>query len=152
MIAAFTSRHIPVRVYTDTKEYRNASRLWHAWNVDRMYAAGIPIKVPAHEGINHQKTVLHPNPTQSPKPPESPIPSPGPPPPPLPGPPPTNPVPPTDPIPPPVRAAFTTALLVWLRPASGASSIIRRCRRSLPAGGHNGGRFTRWLSCSCWRH
>jgi len=58
MIAAFTNRHVPVRLYTDTKEYRNVSRLWHAWNVDRMWLAGIPIKVPAHDGINHQKTVL----------------------------------------------------------------------------------------------
>jgi hypothetical protein len=58
MIAAFTNRHIPVRLYTDTFEYRNVTRLWHAWNVDRMWLAGIPIKVPAHAGINHQKTVL----------------------------------------------------------------------------------------------
>lgn len=58
MIAAFTNRHIPVRLYTDTFEYRNVTRLWHAWNVDRMWLAGIPIKVPAHQGINHQKTVV----------------------------------------------------------------------------------------------
>jgi phosphatidylserine/phosphatidylglycerophosphate/cardiolipin synthase-like enzyme len=57
MIAAFT-RHVPVRLYTDTFEYRNVNRLWHSWNVDRMWLAGIPIKVPAHHGINHQKTVL----------------------------------------------------------------------------------------------
>jgi len=58
MIDAFTRRHVPVRLYTDTKEYRNVDRLWHAWNVDRMWLAGIPVKVPAHDGINHQKTVL----------------------------------------------------------------------------------------------
>jgi regulation of enolase protein 1 (concanavalin A-like superfamily) len=58
MIDAFVNRHIPVRLYTDLNEYRNVSRLWHAWNVDRMWLAGIPIKVPAHQGINHQKTVL----------------------------------------------------------------------------------------------
>jgi regulation of enolase protein 1 (concanavalin A-like superfamily)/phosphatidylserine/phosphatidylglycerophosphate/cardiolipin synthase-like enzyme len=58
MIDAYTKRHIPVRLYTDVYEYRNASRLWHAWNVDRMWLAGIPIKVPAHDGINHQKTIL----------------------------------------------------------------------------------------------
>jgi phosphatidylserine/phosphatidylglycerophosphate/cardiolipin synthase-like enzyme len=58
LIAAFAKRHIPVRLYTDTKEYRNVSRLWHAWNVDRIWLAGIPVKVPAHDGINHQKTVL----------------------------------------------------------------------------------------------
>jgi phosphatidylserine/phosphatidylglycerophosphate/cardiolipin synthase-like enzyme/regulation of enolase protein 1 (concanavalin A-like superfamily) len=58
MIDAFVNRHIPVRLYTDQTEYRNVSRLWHAWNVDRMWLAGIPIKVPAHQGINHQKTIL----------------------------------------------------------------------------------------------
>jgi regulation of enolase protein 1 (concanavalin A-like superfamily) len=58
MLDAFTRRHIPVRLYTDVKEYRDVTRLWHAWNVDRMWQAGIPVKVPAHEGINHQKTVL----------------------------------------------------------------------------------------------
>src|SRR5262245_32036806 len=58
MIDAFVNRKIPVRLYTDTFEYRNVTRLWHAWNVDRMWLAGIPIKVPAHDGINHQKTIL----------------------------------------------------------------------------------------------
>jgi phosphatidylserine/phosphatidylglycerophosphate/cardiolipin synthase-like enzyme/regulation of enolase protein 1 (concanavalin A-like superfamily) len=58
MIDAFVNRKIPVRLYTDTFEYRNVNRLWHSWNVDRMWLAGIPIKVPAHDGINHQKTVL----------------------------------------------------------------------------------------------
>jgi len=58
ILDAFTRRHIPVRLYTDTKEYRDVTRLWHAWNVDRLWLAGIPVKVPAHEGINHQKTVL----------------------------------------------------------------------------------------------
>jgi phosphatidylserine/phosphatidylglycerophosphate/cardiolipin synthase-like enzyme/regulation of enolase protein 1 (concanavalin A-like superfamily) len=57
MIAAH-NRGVPMRLYTDTKEYRNISRLWHAWNVDRMWSAGIPVKIPNHEGINHQKTVL----------------------------------------------------------------------------------------------
>jgi regulation of enolase protein 1 (concanavalin A-like superfamily) len=58
MIDAFVNRHIPVRLYTDLNEYRNVTRLWHAWNIDRMWLAGIPIKVPAHQGINHQKTIL----------------------------------------------------------------------------------------------
>jgi hypothetical protein len=58
IIDAFTRRHVPVRLYTDTKEYRNVDRLWHAWNVDRIWLSGIPVKVPAHDGINHQKTVL----------------------------------------------------------------------------------------------
>jgi len=58
ILDAFTRRHIPVRLYTDVKEYRDVTRLWHAWNVDRIWLAGIPVKVPAHDGINHQKTVL----------------------------------------------------------------------------------------------
>lgn len=58
IIDAFVNRRVPVRLYTDGSEYRNVDRLWHAWNVDRMWLAGIPIKIPAHEGINHQKTVL----------------------------------------------------------------------------------------------
>jgi PLD-like domain len=58
IIDAFTRRHVPVRLYTDTAEYRNVDRLWHAWNVDRIWLAHIPVKVPAHSGINHQKTVV----------------------------------------------------------------------------------------------
>jgi len=53
------ARGIPVRLYTDQdKEYRNVARLWHSWNVDRMWLAGIPIKVPNHMGINHEKAVI----------------------------------------------------------------------------------------------
>jgi regulation of enolase protein 1 (concanavalin A-like superfamily) len=39
-------------------QYREPSRLWDAWNVDRMYAAGIPIRMRAHAGLNHQKLVV----------------------------------------------------------------------------------------------
>jgi hypothetical protein len=57
MIAA-RQRGVSVRLITDTTEYRLASRMWHAWNVDRMWAAGIPVRVPAHAGMNHQKSVI----------------------------------------------------------------------------------------------
>jgi phospholipase D-like protein len=57
MIAA-RQRGVTVRLLTDMAEYRLASRLWHAWNVDRMWAAGISVRVPAHAGINHQKSVI----------------------------------------------------------------------------------------------
>jgi len=57
MIAA-RQRGVGVRLYTDTTEYRLASRLWHAWNVDRIWAAGIPVSVPVHAGINHEKAVI----------------------------------------------------------------------------------------------
>ncbi len=57
IIAAF-ARGIPVRLITDPDQYREVSRLWDAYNVDRLYAAGIPIKMRAHAGLNHQKLVI----------------------------------------------------------------------------------------------
>jgi phosphatidylserine/phosphatidylglycerophosphate/cardiolipin synthase-like enzyme len=51
-------RGIPVRLYTEQEQYRNPNRLWHSWNVDRMYAAGVQVKQRAHEGLNHQKSVI----------------------------------------------------------------------------------------------
>jgi regulation of enolase protein 1 (concanavalin A-like superfamily) len=51
-------RGIPVRLYTDTDEYRDPSRQWVSYNMDKLYAAGVPIKVRAHAGLNHQKLVL----------------------------------------------------------------------------------------------
>ena len=32
--------------------------MWHAWNVDRLYMAGVQIKHRAHAGLNHQKSVI----------------------------------------------------------------------------------------------
>ena len=52
------NRGIPVRYIGETEEYRLVSRLWVAYNMDRMYAAGIPMKVRAHAGLNHQKLLL----------------------------------------------------------------------------------------------
>jgi hypothetical protein len=57
MIAAF-NRGIPVRLISDPQQYRDSSRLWDAWNIDRMHVAGIPIKMRAHAGLNHQKLVI----------------------------------------------------------------------------------------------
>jgi HKD family nuclease len=57
MIAA-KNRGIPIRYFGETNEYRDSSRLWVAWNMDRMYAAGIPMRVRAAEGENHEKVVL----------------------------------------------------------------------------------------------
>ena len=37
---------------------RDPITLWHSWNVDRMYMAGVQIKQRAHAGLNHQKSVL----------------------------------------------------------------------------------------------
>ena len=57
MLAAI-GRGVPVRLITETKEYRNVSRLWHAWNVDRMWYGGVQVRVRAHEGLEHEKVVL----------------------------------------------------------------------------------------------
>jgi regulation of enolase protein 1 (concanavalin A-like superfamily) len=57
MIAA-KNRGIPVRLITEPAQYRDPTRLWDAWNVDRMYTAGIPIRMRAHQGLSHQKLVL----------------------------------------------------------------------------------------------
>ena len=57
MIAA-RARGVPIRLISDTYEYRKTTRLWHSYNLDRIWAAGIPVRVRAHEGLNHQKSVL----------------------------------------------------------------------------------------------
>ncbi|HYM25880.1 MAG TPA: phospholipase D-like domain-containing protein [Vicinamibacterales bacterium] len=57
MIAAM-QRGIPVRVLGDTLEYRLPSRLWAAYNLDRLYAAGVPVRVASANDINHQKLVI----------------------------------------------------------------------------------------------
>ena len=51
-------RGVPVRLITEQQQYRNVSRMWHSWNVDRMYVAGIQVKHRAHAGLNHQKSVI----------------------------------------------------------------------------------------------
>lgn len=57
MIAA-RQRGVPVRLLTEPLQYRDPTRLWHAWNVDRLYMAGTEIKHRAHAGLNHQKSVV----------------------------------------------------------------------------------------------
>src|SRR5437868_779420 len=57
MIAAM-QRGVPVRLIGETKEYREPTRQWVAYNMDRLYAAGVPLKVRAHAGLNHQKLVI----------------------------------------------------------------------------------------------
>lgn len=51
---------VQVRLITEEEEYRNPGKLWHAYNVDRMYAAGIPIKVKDNvtEQDVHQKSIV----------------------------------------------------------------------------------------------
>jgi hypothetical protein len=50
----------PVRLITDLGQYRNPTYFWHSYNIDRMYAAGIPIKLrnnPGDEAM-HQKSII----------------------------------------------------------------------------------------------
>ena len=57
-ILAAVARGIPVRLFTEQEQYRLASRMWHSWNVDRLYMGGVQIKHRAHAGMNHQKSVI----------------------------------------------------------------------------------------------
>src|SRR6476469_2454141 len=68
MIAAH-NRGVPVRLISDPQQYRDETRLWDAWNIDRMYVAfqqpppgssvsSSAIKMRAHAGLNHEKLVL----------------------------------------------------------------------------------------------
>lgn len=50
--------HIPVRVNTESAEYRLASRPMVSYILDKLYAAGVPVKWRAHRGNNHAKVAL----------------------------------------------------------------------------------------------
>jgi hypothetical protein len=53
-------RGVRVRLLSEQEEYRNPARLWHSWNVERLWMAGAEVKHRGHAGINHEKlTVLH---------------------------------------------------------------------------------------------
>ena len=51
-------RGVTVRLISEPEEYRNPNRLWDAWNVDRMWVGGVKIRMRAHTGLNHQKSVI----------------------------------------------------------------------------------------------
>jgi len=57
-IIAARGRGIPVRLITEPEQYRDVKRVWHSWNIDRLYMAGVEIKNRAHAGLNHQKSVI----------------------------------------------------------------------------------------------
>ena len=57
-ILATVARGVPVRLITEPVQYRLESRMWHSWNVDRLYMGGVQIKHRAHAGLNHQKSVI----------------------------------------------------------------------------------------------
>lgn len=52
------SRGIPVRLITEQDQYRNSDFRWDAYNIDRIYKAGIPVKQRAHLGLMHQKSII----------------------------------------------------------------------------------------------
>lgn len=52
------ARGVPVRMIIENKEYHLAQYLWDSWNVDRLYAAGIPLRWRGHDGQNHGKVEL----------------------------------------------------------------------------------------------
>lgn len=56
-IKAF-NRGVAVRMIVDSSEYRNPARVWVSYNVDRLFMAGIPIKITNHMGQNHEKSLL----------------------------------------------------------------------------------------------
>ena len=51
---------VPIRLITDRRQYRNRAYFWHSYNIDRMFAAGIPIKwkVDSTDQDMHQKSVV----------------------------------------------------------------------------------------------
>ena len=57
LIAAM-QRGIPFRLITDEDEYRDPTRLWNAYNIDRLYAAGAQVRMEGHLGSLHQKSTL----------------------------------------------------------------------------------------------
>jgi hypothetical protein len=52
------NRGVDVRLITEPAQYREPTRLWHSYNIDRMYMGGVQIKHRAHAGLNHQKSVI----------------------------------------------------------------------------------------------
>jgi hypothetical protein len=59
MIAA-ENRGVAVRLISEPQQYRSPTKYWHAWNIDRMYMAGVQIRHRLHAGQNHEKlTILH---------------------------------------------------------------------------------------------
>jgi phosphatidylserine/phosphatidylglycerophosphate/cardiolipin synthase-like enzyme len=53
---------VPVRLITEEQQYRTPSKMWDAYNVDRMYMAGIQIKVKdntSDQDVHQKSLVLH---------------------------------------------------------------------------------------------
>src|SRR3954464_4927731 len=52
------ARNVPVRLITDEQEYRNPARLFDSYNVDRLWYAGVQVRLDGHQGIKHEKAIL----------------------------------------------------------------------------------------------
>ena len=57
-IIAARQRGVPVRMIIDRDQYRDPKYYWDAWNVDRLYAAGVALRWQGHAGDNHEKVTL----------------------------------------------------------------------------------------------
>lgn len=57
-IIAARQRGVPVRIYTEQGQYRDPKRPMNAYHVDRLYAAGVQLRLRNHRGWNHQKLTL----------------------------------------------------------------------------------------------
>jgi regulation of enolase protein 1 (concanavalin A-like superfamily) len=51
-------RGVRVRLIVEGERYRNPANFWQAFQVDRLYMAGVQIRDRAHEGFLHQKSTL----------------------------------------------------------------------------------------------
>jgi phosphatidylserine/phosphatidylglycerophosphate/cardiolipin synthase-like enzyme len=61
-LIARRAKGVPVRLITEERQYRNTTYLWHSYNVDRMYMAGIQIKIKDNywwQDMHQKSVVLH---------------------------------------------------------------------------------------------
>jgi phosphatidylserine/phosphatidylglycerophosphate/cardiolipin synthase-like enzyme len=57
-LIAAVRRGVELRIITEPEQYRDPTRLWHSWNVDRLHMAGARIRHRAHAGLTHQKSAV----------------------------------------------------------------------------------------------
>ena len=51
---------VPVRLITEQAQYRDKTRLMHSYHIDRLYMAGVQVRLRGHLGLTHEKlTILH---------------------------------------------------------------------------------------------
>ena len=57
-LIAARARGVPIRLISEPLQYRDTTRLWHAWNIDRLYMAGVQIRHRKHAGLSHEKLTM----------------------------------------------------------------------------------------------